>query len=248
MENFNMPQKQKSNTHWGGIILLVIGSLFLFKNLDVYLFDWIFSWSTILLALGLIIGFKSNFTGKTWLILTIIGGVFTVKNIITEFYYVESVFTPIALILIGLVLLFKKDQNKFINNFGGDLNDPNQTQDTADIKSEDIVNSTNIFGGSNQKLFTKNLKGGEITAIFGGGDVDLTQTDFENDIVINVTAICGGFKLLVPPTWEVKNEVSAIFGGIDDKRSLIQNISDFPRKRLILKGTVLFGGLDIRNY
>lgn len=248
MENFNMPQKQKSNTHWGGIILLVIGSLFLFKNLDIYLFDWIFSWSTILLALGLIIGFKSNFTGKTWLILTIIGGVFTVRNIITEFYYVESVFTPIALILIGLVLLFKKDQAKFINNLGGDLNEPNQTQDSFNIKSEDIVNSTNIFGGSNQKLFTKNLKGGEITAIFGGGDVDLTQTDFENDIVINVTAICGGFKLLVPPTWEVKNEVSAIFGGIDDKRSLIQNISDFPRKRLILKGTVLFGGLDIRNY
>jgi len=62
-----------------------------------------------------------------------------------------------------------------------------------------------------------------------------------------VIAIFGGIKIIIPPSWEVKSEVTAIFGGIDDKRALGQVIEE-PRKMIIIKGVALFGGVDIRNF
>jgi len=62
-----------------------------------------------------------------------------------------------------------------------------------------------------------------------------------------VTAVFGGAKIIVPPGWLVKSEVTAIFGGLDDKRS-VQPLVDVPTKILIIKGVAMFGGVDIRNY
>ena len=56
------------------------------------------------------------------------------------------------------------------------------------------LDSVNVFGGSHQTIYSKNFKGGEITAVFGGCDVNLTQADFEGVVAIDVTAIFGGAK------------------------------------------------------
>ncbi|MNY41651.1 hypothetical protein D3C86_1764820 [compost metagenome] len=84
--------------------------------------------------------------------------------------------------------------------------------------------------------------------MFGGSDIDLTQADFEGVIKIDVVAVFGGVKIVIPPSWEVKSEVTAIFGGIDDKRALGIPAADEPRKVLIIEGVAMFGGVDIRNF
>jgi len=123
--------------------------------------------------------------------------------------------------------------------------DPNASQPSS--KGTDYVDSVNVFGGSHQAVYSKNFKGGEITAVFGGCDLNLTQADFEGEIRIEVTAIFGGAKIIVPPGWEVKSEVTAIFGGLDDKRS-IQPTGEGKKRLVIIEGLALFGGVDIRNY
>jgi hypothetical protein len=45
----------------------------------------------------------------------------------------------------------------------------------------------------------------------------------------------------------VVTEMAAVFGGIDDKRSLTQVLTD-KSKVLVIKGTSIFGGIDIRNF
>jgi len=105
----------------------------------------------------------------------------------------------------------------------------------------------NVFGGSNQKIYSKNFKGGEVLAVFGGCDVNLSQADFQGTIVLDLIAIFGGVKIIVPSNWEVKSEVTAIFGGIEDKRATLA-VLDEPRKVLKLKGVAMFGGVDIRNF
>jgi hypothetical protein len=64
---------------------------------------------------------------------------------------------------------------------------------------------------------------------------------------LDVVAIFGGVKIIIPPTWEVKSEVTAIFGGLDDKRALMPYNGE-ERKIVIIKGIALFGGVDIRNF
>ena len=49
------------NRMWGGLILVAIGSLLLARKLGAYIPDWLLSWPMLLIACGLLIGFKSNF-------------------------------------------------------------------------------------------------------------------------------------------------------------------------------------------
>jgi predicted membrane protein len=81
----------------------------------------------------------------------------------------------------------------------------------------------------------------------GGSEIDLTQADFTGTITIDVTTVFGGSKLVVPPTWDVHNDIAAVFGGVDDKRQIMGVAMD-PNKVLILEGTCVFGGLEIRSY
>jgi len=66
-------------------------------------------------------------------------------------------------------------------------------------------------------------------------------------VILDVVAIFGGAKIIVPPSWEVKSEVTSIFGGVDDKRKILP-LAGQERKIIKIKGLALFGGLNITNY
>ena len=117
----------------------------------------------------------------------------------------------------------------------------------ATWSDEDFVDSTSIFGGTKKNIFSKNFKGGDLVNIFGGADIDLSQADFTGTAVIEVTFIFGGTKLIVPSNWAVKSEAVVIFGSVEDKRKM-QTISENPDKVLLIKGTIIFGGVDIKSY
>jgi hypothetical protein len=62
-----------------------------------------------------------------------------------------------------------------------------------------------------------------------------------------MTTIFGGAEIIIPANWQVKSEIVSIFGGMEDNR--YQRISDDgPEKVLILKGTCVFGGVEIKSY
>src|SRR4030095_16768230 len=116
-----------------------------------------------------------------------------------------------------------------------------------DYTKDDFVDSTSIFGGAKKIVISKNFKGGDLVNIFGGTELDLSQADFTGVAVIQLETIFGGTKMLVPSNWSVKSEAVTIFGGIDDKRRM-QTITDSPEKILVIKGTVIFGGIEIKSF
>ena len=73
------------------------------------------------------------------------------------------------------------------------------------------------------------------------------DADLQGEVVIDVTMMFGGTTLVIPADWKVRSEVVCIFGGIDEKRSMIHPSMQMD-KVLILKGTVIFGGIDIKSY
>jgi hypothetical protein len=122
--------------------------------------------------------------------------------------------------------------------------------------SEPRLNDVNVFWGGRRRIVSKNFAGGEIVAIFGGFEIDLTQADFQgNQIVIEVVTIFGGGEIRVPATWEVIVDSVGIFGGTGDRTSHPLSQSQDPSrpaeaavpKRLIIKGVSIFGGLTLRN-
>lgn len=111
----------------------------------------------------------------------------------------------------------------------------------------DRINESVVFGGVNRKLMTKNFQGGKATVLFGGLDLDLTQVDFTGVVYLDLEVGFGGVKLIVPPHWDVRTEVSNIAAGLEDKRMFREGGVD-TNKVLILKGTLLFSGLEIKSF
>ena len=111
----------------------------------------------------------------------------------------------------------------------------------------DSVSIDSIMSGINKRMLTKNFQGGKLTAAFGGIDLDLTQSDFSGMVTLQVDVIFGAIKLVVPPHWDVRVEVTNIAAGVEDKRAYRQSEVDSD-KVLVIRGTVFFGGLEIKSY
>lgn len=104
-----------------------------------------------------------------------------------------------------------------------------------------------IFGGIKQRVTVKNFRGGRLTALFGGFEVDLTRADIEGPTaVIDASALLGGGEIRVPPGWLIEIQGIAILGGYSDETH--QEIADpATAKRLVVKGIAALGGVVIKN-
>ncbi len=58
----------------------------------------------------------------------------------------------------------------------------------------------------------------------------------------------GGIEVVVPRDWKVIINVTSIFGGVDDKRILNPDQVYESNKVLIIRGTAIFGGCELKNY
>jgi predicted membrane protein len=118
--------------------------------------------------------------------------------------------------------------------------------ESKSFSSEDYLDATTVFGGIHKNILSKNFKGGDITIFMGGAEINLSQADIQGTVTLDITQIMGGTKIIVPPHWEIRSQLTSVFGSIEDKR---QNLSATnPDKVLIIDGSSVFGGIEIRNY
>jgi len=98
------------------------------------------------------------------------------------------------------------------------------------------------------------FRGGDITAIMGGGQLDLRLATIPSgeEAVIDIVAVMGGVEIIVPPTWEVSTPIMPFMGGVEDKRfPLLPTDPNVTRRetggRLVLRGLVMMGGVHIKT-
>ena len=237
-----------SQSHiWMGGILLIAGTLFLLKKLGVEFPDFLFSWQMFLIGIGIFVGIRKDFQGATWLILILVGTLFLINEFFV-FGELRRFILPIILIGSGLFFIFrpKKSYNYIQYNPAGT---PNETPLPHGVNptGEDFIDATSIFGGTKKKVFSKAFRGGDMVNIFGGSEIDLTQADINGTAVIDITTLFGGATLLVPSNWNVVSDAVAILGEVKDKR-VMTNIPENNNKTLLIKGTVIFGGVDVKSF
>ncbi len=227
-----MAAQKRNKSIYVGVAILGFGIVWLLKAIGVYIPHWLWSWEMLLIAIGVALGVDSKFRNPASYILIVIGTLFLLQ----DYYYFNfwDFIWPLIVITVGLVVIFQSRLRK--QKFEG-LND-----DTADK-----LDSVSIFNGVKRSVNSKNFSGGEVVTIFGGTELNLMGADFEGSAQLEMTVLFGGAKLFVPKNWEVRPEVTSIFGGVDDKRhSAVEVLPD--DKVLYLTGTVVFGGLEIVNY
>jgi predicted membrane protein len=236
-----------------GLFLLLVGAVFLMKEMAFPFFpDWLFSWPMLLIAIGIYSGIKHEFRNPAWIILIVIGGVFLTDEMNIGFDFHRFII-PIIIIAVGFLMILRPrrrgdwrwDDWKQNNTASTAIKDTKEEY-TQNYSSDDRFSSTSIFSGVKKVIVSKNFRGGDITCIMGGFEADMSKADMESPAVIEITHIFGGSKLIVPSNWLVKIDIVSLFAGVEDKRQQSSNTD--PNKLLILKGTSIFGGIEVKSY
>lgn len=223
-----------------GVILILAGAIILAGNFGLiphHIKHVLISWPMILIAIGLINAIKKEFTAS--IVLLAVGSYFMIPKVFPDwtFHYNINFWSmwPILLIIAGIA--FVSHRNKHTKH----------PRVTSNISSEGMIDEVAIFGGRVTKVESTDFKGGEVTCVFGGCELHLEQAKMIEDVVmLDVTAIFGGMKLIVPKDWNVKVEVVSVFGGFSDKRMFAVDPT-VNSKTLIIKGTTVFGGGELSN-
>ncbi len=123
------------------------------------------------------------------------------------------------------------------------VNVSNNGADGRFKSSESTFNANAFMSSIDGRNDSRTFRGGKASAMMGGVNLDFRDAVMEGDeATIEVSVIMGGVDIRVPRSWTVVNHVTPILGGADDNT----RPSD-ANKRLIVEGTVLMGGLDIKN-
>lgn len=111
-------KKNQSDKQLGfGILIVVIGSVFLLRNSGLDIPHWILSWHTMMLGAGLWIGYQKNFKGSSWLALTMIGAIFTLKHLVIFDFEISKITGALAFIGFGLYLILKPNKKMNFGNY-----------------------------------------------------------------------------------------------------------------------------------
>ena len=214
------------------IFIILAGALFLVDNLGfIYLnIPYYFTrWYTFLLILGLFLLFVREKQGPG-ITLVIIGGLFMIADL--TYVNIFSLW-PLLLIAAGVAILVRR----------------NVDRSAPDIRNEspnDVIDEAVIFAGSERVITSPNFRGGKLSTVFGGAEIDLSQATLaEGTNVIDIFTMFGGSTIYVPSDMNVQVKVTSIFGGYSDERN-VANHEDNDRV-LIISGTVLFGGGEIKT-
>jgi predicted membrane protein len=223
-----------------GVFVVLAGVLFLLKRTGVEFPHWLLSWKTFLIAAGVVSLIKHKAKKVFGFFLIAIGSMYVLAEE-CSLPHIGQFIWPIAIILFGLAMIFKPRNNK--------CKDWKHTDFTGGSNhEEDYIRSSTIFGGAKKNIISKNFKGGEVKAIFGGSELNFMQADISGKAELEITAVFGGVKLIVPRNWEVQSELSTFCGGIEDNTIVNNDVNAENKKVLILNGNAVFGGIEIVSY
>lgn len=218
-----------SKRTWTGILIVLVGLGFLLQQAGVLPFTAIMGhwWPIIFIIVGtlqLIYHTQTSlFTGPIFIVI----GALLLLNQWTNISLFNYIW-PLILIYVGVVFIFF------------------QTRQDKTLDESNVLRSFSFFSGSDMTSRSNPLKGGSVTAIFGGAEIDLRDAVIvDEQITLELTSFFGGISLRVPSDINVHVSGIPIFGGWEDKTRSKSNATLAPT--IVIKCVTIFGGVEISD-
>jgi predicted membrane protein len=238
------------NRHlFSGFVFLAIGLVFLLGNMGLVNVDIaVRFWPVILIALGAfrLIEYHDDYRGGAGIFWIVVGALFLMGN-----FHVLRVVTrdvwPVILIGLGCLMLWRSTVTRRERDVEHSTTAEGQGDSAADppTSSNSVLSATAVLGGAKRRNNSQDFRGGDVTAIMGGCEIDLRTAAITppHEAVLEVFAMWGGIVLKVPTDWTVISSVDPILGGVDDKTLAPKD----DTKRFVVRGTVVMGGIEVKN-
>ncbi len=248
-----------------GIAVVVFGLLLTASNLGLGRITNVLRFAPLLLSvLGAALLLEKGSSGSRRFvgIALVIAGIWQTAN--TAFglgIYIDD-YWPLALVGLGVFLVMRsigpRNTAEDYTNVGGSTaismgaGDPayratdgtSASAQPVDFGREESLNVFAFMGGVRRNVVSSTFRRGNATAVMGGVVIDMRQSSASGgESAIECFAMWGGIEVRVPPDWQVVNEITPIMGGVEDKSTQTQPV----RHRLVLKGVVFMGGVEIKS-
>jgi predicted membrane protein len=231
-----------------GVTIAILGLLFTLDNLHILRArDYLPFWPLVLVAVGLAQLLQARSSARVWSgsIWIIVGGVLLLERFGWWDINVWALW-PLALVFLGGRIFWRAlhphepHVAPFVES-GAFATVTGSTTSTA----APTVSGVAVMGSFNRKVVSTAFERADLTALMGGGKLDLREASIAGrSAVVEVFALMGGFEIMVPTTWDVDVEVLPLMGNCDDKT---MRHPEGTAPRLIVRGFVMMGGVDIRN-
>lgn len=228
---------KKDNLFWGlfliaAAVLILVAKLGAFPDISVMKIFW-----TLVFSVALVSSLVNLAFPGVYFSLAFLGILYDTELGITAI-------TPWTILLVALLLsigtcmIFTPKKRKKIKNHEIDGNDF-VVFDEEDGNQFDFSSS---FVGSIKYVNSDNFESANIDAKFAGMKVYFDNAVIKNGhATVNLNVSFAGVELYVPKNWRVDNQMSASFGGVEEKNR--NNGADGPI--LTLRGNVSLGGVTI---
>jgi predicted membrane protein len=218
--------------------LIVIGIILLLRNFELlpWLPEYVFTWPMLLVLIGTYILLTKQRIIPSLIFIGI--GLYFLMDDIFEIYYDDFwMLWPLILIAIGISLVLRGRSSYY------DRHSKPGSKD-SDL---DYIDNISIFSGNEKIINSQEFKGGKITNIFGGSEINLLNAKLAaGNNYIDIVTVFGGSTIIVPANWNIKVDILSIFGGFVDKREYKETNPAEPV--LYIKGFTLFGGGEIKSH
>jgi predicted membrane protein len=253
-----------------GIILILLGGMLIADNTGLIPREFrqiIVSWQMLFIVIGIVSIVKRQALHFHGVLMLCLGIFFIIPRVAKVFPSVfgcmdtgnfVAVYWPVLLIVGGVILVLhipvsrhrhwcshrlRCDGEKFKAH--SSRNNENSWK-KEDVSQGENFSKTCVFSSARYIVVDAEIKGGTLQAIFGGIELDLRKAHLpEGETVLNIEAIFGGVSLFVPDNWRLEINIESVLGGVDDNRRIIGPIDSTCK--LIIKGSAIFGGVEIRN-
>ncbi|WP_137171882.1 LiaI-LiaF-like domain-containing protein [Massilia sp. HP4] len=222
-----------------GLLVIAMGLLFLLDNLGFVDMHRAFSfWPMLFVIVGTVKLCDTRTQGGTLLGGGLVGiGILLMLDRMDIIDFSWRTIWPLVLIGLGGFLVAKAVRSKRAVEHGVAM------ADGVAVGAGEVVDVTAILGAYERRVTTQDFRGGEITAVMGGCELDMRGASIRGEAVINVFAFWGGVTIKCPPDWDVVLQGTPILGGFEEKTIAPPDSS----KRLVIRGYAIMGGVEIRN-
>jgi hypothetical protein len=208
-------------------------------------------WPLVLIALGSWLVIERGPGGRSFsgYALIVFGALLLMNSLGFARVRFWELFWPALIILVGTRLVMQTSGQRWSRSTAGQ-----RVGTTPSPARDGMVSMLSILGSHQRAVTDKPFRGGEVTTIVSGTQLDLRQAEIApgDEAVVNVFIFMGGHEVWVPQGWIVVNDVMPVLGGVEDKRlppvvnaATVSATGAAPR--LVLRGVVALGGLTIKN-
>lgn len=233
-----------------GLLLVIAGTLMFVDNLDIFPFRATqMFWPVALITFGLMTSVRTSSPAvRIWAGAAIVGGVLLMLRNLDILHIRGNILWPLALIACGIIMLIHRLQWGFMDRFTtgrGNVGSSSESHST-----EHRLQEFALFSQVKRRIESPAFEGGELSATFGGIEIDLRRAAISNEarrVILETNAAFGGIEIRVPEQWRVSVEGSAVFGQFEDKTLPPRPEPGVVAPILVIRGGVAFGAVVLMN-